>query len=240
MVFLIPWTMDQPIIRSLAATRPSLSLPLGNKDGSSSWHRCWLFFFRLTKEVGFTDLCFHKNGHVRERRHTSWIKLTNICFKWVETETMKPSKKESNEIYYIFVYECSTIFFESIFATSKKTDIWNVLHLYLCRFIFWFFLYMYASIYIYIYLFYLFCIDYFNIYRYTNMEPVWFLSWRLNPPNEILFQSKQGSCGFQAQVTNMCIYIYRYLPRTHTHTLQVRFIDMVSGWWEYSLFIQFD
>ena len=84
------------------------------------------------------------------------------------------------------------------------------------------FLYMYASIYIYIYLFYLFCIDYFNIYiyiyLYTNMEPVWFLSWRLNPPNEILFQSKQGSCGFQAQVTNMCIYIYIDICRAHTHT----------------------
>lgn len=157
--------MDQPIIWSLAATRPSLSLPLGNKDGSSSWHRCWLFFFRLTKEVGFTDLCFHKNGHVRERRHTSWIKLTNICFKWVETETMKPSKKESNEIYYIFVYECSTIFFESIFATSKKliSEMY-----YISIYVDLFFLYMYASIYIHIsFLFILYWLfQYISLYKY--------------------------------------------------------------------------
>ena len=62
---------------------------------------------------------------------------------------------------------------------------------------------MYVSIYIFIYIY---CIDY----------PVCLLSWRLSPPHEILFQSKQGSCGFQAQVTNMCTY--RYLPHTHTHT----------------------
>lgn len=64
---------------------------------------------------------------------------------------MKPFKKESNEIYYIFVYECSTIFFEFIFATSKKL-ISEMYYISIYVDLFFDYFFVYVCIYIYIYI----------------------------------------------------------------------------------------
>lgn len=82
-------------------------------------------------------VCFlNRSGHVRKGWHTSWIKLTNIWFKWVETETMMAMN------------------------LPKKTNLWNVLHL--CLWLFFFICFIiielpkkqiYEIYYIYIYVF---------------------------------------------------------------------------------------
>ena len=49
-------------------------------------------------------------------------------------------------------------------------------------------------------------IYYISIYIYVYLEPVCPIFWGFNPPKQGLFQSKQGSFGFQVYV-----YIYTYV-----------------------------
>ena len=55
------------------------------------------------------------------------------------------------------------------------------------------------------------------------LEPVCPLFWGLNPPKQGLFQSKQGSVGFQVYIYTYIIYIYimDLNPNSFTAELQV-------------------
>ena len=69
------------------------------------------------------------------------------------------------------------------------------------------YVYIYSFLYVYSVLQIYTCI---YIYTYVYLEPVCPLFWGFNPPKEGLFQSKQGSFGFQVFKNMYDKYIYLY------------------------------
>ena len=65
------------------------------------------------------------------------------------------------------------------------------------------------------------------IYIYLPIEPKWPLFLKVNPSKQGLFQSKQGSFGFERYVYNIQLLIK---PQDHTVERNNSFLYLISYW----------